>query len=80
MYCKPTEYNNACVTTIGIDIGFGSSATAITVIQLMDGKLHVIYSKQFQRPSYEEMINICVELNYRYKPTKIYVDGSAVDL
>jgi hypothetical protein len=76
---EPTEYNNACTTSIGIDIGFGSSATAITVIQLMDGKLHVIYSKQFQRPSYEDMINLCVELNYRYKPAKIYVDGSAVD-
>jgi hypothetical protein len=38
---------------MGIDPGFGSSKFGITIIQMEDSVLKVIYAKEFDRPSYE---------------------------
>jgi hypothetical protein len=77
---KEHKYNHSCTTSIGIDPGFGSSKFAITALQYEDAILKVLYAKQFERASYEDMINLVVRLKYEYKPTKIYVDGANPDL
>lgn len=76
---KEYKYNPACTTVIGIDPGFGSSKFAITVLQYEDNKIKVLYAKQFERASYEEMISLTVKLKYQYKPTKVYVDAANPD-
>jgi hypothetical protein len=76
---KEYKYNPASTTSIGIDPGFGSSKFAITILQYEDGILKVLYAKQWDRPSYEQMINEVTKLRYQYKPTKIYVDGANPD-
>lgn len=65
------KYNPACDSVMGIDPGFGSSKFAITILQLEDGIIKVLYASQFDRASYEEMINLVVKLRYTYKPTNI---------
>jgi len=74
-----SKVNYDCSISMGIDPGFGSSNFGITVLQLEDNILKVMYAKEFNRPSYEEMIRLATELRYRYKPNKIYVDGAKPD-
>jgi hypothetical protein len=64
---------------MGIDPGFGSSKFGITIIQLEDDVLKVLYAKEFDRPAYEQMIKLVTELRYQFKLSKIYVDGSKPD-
>lgn len=73
---KEYKYNSACTTSMGIDPGFGSSKFAITVLQYEDSTIKVLYTKQWDRPSYEDMINQVVRLKFEYDPTKIYVDSA----
>jgi hypothetical protein len=42
---------------MSIDIGWGSSATAIMVSRFVNGKVQIIYSKEFQRPVFQDIIN-----------------------
>lgn len=76
---KEYKYNSACTTSIGIDPGFGSSKFAITVLQYEDSIIKVLYAKQWDRPSYEDMINQVVRLKFEYNPTKIYIDSANPD-
>jgi hypothetical protein len=75
---SPVEfsYNESCDISLGCDPGFGSSKTAITVVQSEDSLLKVIYSKEFDKPSYENMISEVVKLNYLYKPNKLFIDAA----
>lgn len=76
---KEYKYNPACTTSIGVDVGMGSSKTAITVLQYEDSLIKVLYASQFDRPSYEEMISLVVKLRYQYRPTKIFIDSANPD-
>jgi len=73
------QVNYGCSISMGIDPGFGSSKFGITIIQLEDNILKVIYAKEFDRPSYEQMIRLVTQLKVQYRPHKIYVDGSKPD-
>jgi hypothetical protein len=42
---------------MGIDPGFGSSRFGVTILQLEDNILKVLYSKEFERQSYEDMVS-----------------------
>jgi hypothetical protein len=73
------QVNYGCSISMEIDPGFGSSKFGITIIQLEDNILKVLYAREFDRPSYENMIRLVTQLRYQYKPNKIYVDGSKPD-
>jgi hypothetical protein len=51
---------------MGIDEGFGSSKTAFTVIEYIDNIVHVIYSKQFENSSTEQMVDHAWNLIRKY--------------
>lgn len=76
---KPAKINNDSSISMGIDPGFGSSRFGITILQLEDNILKVLYAKEFERSSYENMINEVTKLRYTYKPNKIYVDAAKPD-
>jgi hypothetical protein len=76
---QPTKINHDRTISAGIDPGFGSSKFAITILMLEDNILKVLYAKEFDRASYEEMINLVTQLKYQYGPVKVYVDGSKPD-
>jgi len=64
---------------MGIDPGFGSSKFGFCILMLEDDIIKVVYAKEFERPSYEDMLSLAVQLRGQYKPQKIYVDGAKPD-
>ena len=64
---------------MGIHPGFGSSKFAVTVLRLEDNIVKVIYAKEWDKPSYEAMINLVSRLKVQYRSGKIYVDGAKPD-
>lgn len=63
-----------------IDPGFSSSKFAITILQLEDNIVKVIYAKKFDRASYEKMISLVTRLKVQFRPTKISIHGSKPDI
>ncbi len=78
-YDPTTVVNYSCPISMGIDPGFGSSKFGITILQLEDNKLKVLYAKEWVRENYERMIELVGQLRLQYKPNKIYVDGAKPD-
>ena len=64
--------------TLGIDAGFGESKFAFVVSEAINGKARVIYSKEFERPRQEVMLDIAYDLIMRYNIDKVYVDAANV--
>lgn len=52
---------------MGIHPGFGSSL------------LSLFYAKEWDKPSYEAMINLVSKLKVQYRPGKICVDGNLIN-
>jgi hypothetical protein len=75
----PHKINHNCPISMGIDPGFGSSRFAFCVLMLEDDIIKVIYAKEFDRPKYEDMLNLAVQQKGTYKPQRIYVDGAKPD-
>jgi hypothetical protein len=60
---------------------FGSSPFDIVIVQFSDGVIEVLYSDEFERPRYEEMINKVADLYNSFTNIKnIYVDASSPEL
>lgn len=67
--------------TMGIDPDFGSSPFGIVIVQFSDGVIEVLYSDEFERPRYEEMINKVADLYNSFTNIKnICVDASSPEL
>jgi hypothetical protein len=64
---------------MGIDPGFGSSKFGFCILMLEDDIIKTVYAKEFERPKYEDMLNLAVSLKAQYRPQKIYVDGAKPD-
>lgn len=66
--------------SLGIDIGYGSSKTAFTITEHVDGHIRVIHSQAFSRPLSEEMINDALNLIFHFKlnrnSNQVHVDGA----
>jgi len=76
---NPSRINHSCPISMGIDPGFGSSKFGFCVLMLEDDIIKVVYAKEFERPKYEDMLNLSVQLKGTYKPQRIYVDGAKPD-
>jgi|SRR5215212_9066032 len=83
---KDNAFNYSTIKILGIDPGFGSSKTAFTIVEIVDGILHVIYSKQFTNESTSEMVSHTLHLLQQYQiaannwnggKNKVMIDGSA---
>jgi hypothetical protein len=55
---------------MGIDPGFGSSKFGVTILQLDDNVLKILYAKEFDRPSYENMIRFINHLRFNTNQAK----------
>jgi len=78
---KTKDYNPFTQKALGIDEGFGSSKTAFTIIEFVDNSIvHVIYSKQFENSSTEQMVEHAYKLIKKYNlnngSNKVFIDGS----
>jgi hypothetical protein len=68
---------------LSVDIGWGSSSTAITVSRFVNGKVQIIYSKEFERRTvFQDIINEIWRLKTKCgnKLKNIIIDASATEL
>lgn len=73
---KPVQVNPACSISCGVDPGFGSSRFAVTILMLEDGIIKVLYSKEWDKPSYQMMVDLIPRLKMEYKIGKIFCDAA----
>ena len=51
--------------SLGLDPGYGSSAFGVVATQFVDGQIQIIYADQFERPDFNQMLNVVWNLtNY----------------
>jgi hypothetical protein len=70
---------DAEVHAIGCDPGWGHSKFGISMVQLMDDKLHVVISEEYSQPNEDEMIERLLALRRRTRhmnTTKIFIDSA----
>jgi hypothetical protein len=59
---------------MGIDPGYGSSSFGIVITQLVDAQLQVLYANEYQRPDFNDMLNVIMDFVNKHQVQKIYVD------
>jgi hypothetical protein len=62
--------------SMGIDPGYGSSSFGIVITQLVDAQLQVLYANEYQRPDFNDMLNVTMDLVKKYEVQKIYIDAT----
>lgn len=69
--------------SLGIDLGYGSSRTAFTLTEFVDGKIRVLLASQFDRPDSNTMVQYTYNLIRTHGldngRNKTFVDGSEPD-
>jgi hypothetical protein len=68
---------------LSVDIGWGSSSTAITVSRFVNGKVQIVYSKEFEkRTIFSDIMDIIWRLKTKCgnKLKNIIIDASATEL
>jgi hypothetical protein len=59
-----------------LDPAFGSSKFAMVITEIINGLIVVVYAKAFERPDYQEIIDVAFSLIHDYKINRVFVDGS----
>jgi hypothetical protein len=82
---NPDLVNSYSQKSIGIDPAWGSSAFGIVVTQWQDNHIQVLHAEQYERPDFDEMVDITLQLTARFGISltdgcQIFVDGSAPEL
>jgi hypothetical protein len=76
----PRIPNNCTQRSVGLDPGFGSSNFGVCITELVDGIVNVIHAEEYQRPDFNQMIRITVNLLDQYNiqagSNSIHVDGA----
>jgi hypothetical protein len=70
--------------SMGVDAGFGSSKFAIVVTQLVpenksknvEQAIQVVYAEEFERPDFNDMLNLILKIHRSYHVSKIFVDAA----
>jgi hypothetical protein len=67
--------------SVGLDPGFGSSNFGVCITELVDGTVNVIHAEEYQRPDFNQMIDITMRLFDQYNITfdnscRVYIDGA----
>jgi hypothetical protein len=79
-YRQAPKINTYSQKSLGIDPGFGSSKTTFCITEFIDGIIRVIYSREFNNASTEDMVRHAYRLVLQYQlnngTNKIYIDGS----
>jgi hypothetical protein len=61
---------------MGIDPAYGSSSFGIVITQLIDNQIQVLYANEFQRPDFNHMLDLTMELVNKYQIQKVYIDAA----
>jgi hypothetical protein len=72
----PDIVNQFASKSMGIDPAWGSSAFGIVVTQWIDEHIQILHAEEYQRPEYNEMLNVVWKLLKKFNINKIYIDGA----
>jgi hypothetical protein len=71
--------NNFTIHSIGVDIGFGSSSTAIVATEYLneESKIRVVYAQEWEHGDPQAIVNLIFNhyLQYGTDNTFIWIDG-----
>jgi hypothetical protein len=76
---KDIPINPYCIHSLGVDWGFGSSATALVLTEHLteQNKIRVIYAEEFDNhPEQQDIINRIFEIHKQYHNLWVFCDGS----
>ena len=77
---KHLPINNLTIHSIGVDIGFGSSNTAVVATEFLkeEAKIRVLYAQEWEHGDPQAIVNLIFNLYLQYSTdnTFIWVDGS----
>jgi hypothetical protein len=77
---KHLPINNLTINSIGVDIGFGSSSTAVVATEFLkeQAKIRVIYAQEWEYGDPQAIVNLIFKLYLQYGTanTFIWIDGS----
>jgi hypothetical protein len=78
---RHTPHSNSNVKAMGLDEGFGSSATSFVVVEIIDNLVRVIHSEQVKHSSTNQMVQHAKDLMIRYnildnEDNKVFIDAS----
>jgi hypothetical protein len=62
--------------SMGIDPAYGSSSFGIVITRLVANQVQVLYADEFQRPDFNDMLNITVDLFSKFTVSNVYIDAS----
>jgi hypothetical protein len=57
-----------------LQTAWGSSAFGIVVTQWVDEHIQILYAEEYQKPDYDEMLNVVSKLIKKFNINKIYID------
>ena len=72
----PDIVNQYALKSMGIDPAWGSSAFGIVATQWVDEHIQILYAEEYQKPDYNEMLNVVSKLIKKFNINKIYIDGA----
>src|SRR6476619_3166473 len=70
--------NDYTLHSVGVDVGFGSSNTAIVLTEFLkeESKIRVLYSEEFEHANPQDIVDLCFNLYRKHWNTWFFVDGA----
>lgn len=75
---KDISINDYTLHSVGVDVGFGSSNTAIVLTEFLkeESKIRVLYSEEFSNGNPQDIVDICFDMYRKHYNTWLFVDGA----
>ena len=70
--------NDYTLHSVGVDVGFGSSSTAIVLTEFLkeESKIRVLYAEEFEHANPQDIVDLCFNLYRKHWNTWFFVDGA----
>ena len=72
--------NDYTLHSVGVDVGFGSSSTAIVLTEFLKeeggSKIRVLYAEEFEQANPQDIVELCFNLYRKHYNTWLFVDGA----
>jgi hypothetical protein len=75
---KEFAVNDYILHSVGIDVGFGSSRTAVVLTEFLkeERKIRVLYAEEFEHANPQDIVDLCFDLYRKHWNTWFFVDGA----
>ena len=75
---KKIPINDCTLHSVGVDIGFGSSSTAVVLTEFLkeERKIRILYAEEFENANPQDIVDLCFNLYRKHWNTWFWVDGA----